>query len=211
MLKAILFDFDGVIIDSYESNTACFRNALSYYKYSLPAEEKYKLLLGLPVREGVRVLVPDATKQEVELIAQRVFLEADNAIPYIKLCDGVKSALETIVKGYKLAIVSQRRRESIEKIVKYMKIDHYFDLVIGREDVKLPKPNPEPLVKALDYFKVKQDEAMYIGDMEEDVLAAKAAKISCVFISQTKKSYDAEHHIKSIAELPDLIKKNYEI
>lgn len=204
-LKVILFDFDGVIVDTYESNIACFRNALTYYKYPLPPEEKFKLLLGLPVREGVKVLIPNATDQEVEIIAQRVFIESDITIPLIKLCTGAQLALDKFAGAYKLAVVSSRRRVSIEKILSYLKIEDYFDLILGREDVKKPKPHPEPILKALENFKIKTNEALYIGDMEEDVLAAKAAKVPCIFISKGKNDFGADYHIKSISELPDLI------
>lgn len=207
MIKAILFDFDGVIIDSYESNTACFRNALVYYKYSIPPEEKFKELLGLPVREGVKVLLPDATIQEVESIAQRVFVESDNAIPLIKLCNGVRQILKLFSKEYNLAIVSNRRKVSIFKVLDHLKINKYFDYIVGRENVKFPKPHPEPLLNALNYYNVDNTQTIYIGDREEDVLSAKAAKIPCVFISSSKEDYGAEYHISNILKLPLLIKK----
>lgn len=75
-------------------------------------------------------------------------------------------------RGIKIAIVSQTPKEIILHMLKRHGIDKSFDECLGLGDYKEPKPSPESILKVLDKLKVKPDEAMYVGDMSEDVVAA---------------------------------------
>lgn len=208
MIKAVLFDFDGVIIDSYEANVFCYQGALAYLKYPIPSKKTIISLLGHTAVEIVKKLLPHATQKQRELVVQRVYYESDRSIPYIRLIAGAKSVLSVLERKYKRSIVSNRRHISINKILDHLKLQTSFDFIVGKEDVQFPKPHPEPLLKALTHFHLKSQQAIYVGDMKEDILAAKAASVASIFIAgERQDAYGADYVIKTIQDFPALFKK----
>jgi len=85
-------------------------------------------------------------------------------------------------KDAKLAILSLNTRDTIIKSLKLAKIRNKIDLIIGREDVRKWKPNPEGLLKIQEYFKMKKEEMIYFGDLEKDILTGKNAGIEAYLI-----------------------------
>ncbi|UCD00399.1 MAG: HAD-IA family hydrolase, partial [Promethearchaeota archaeon] len=87
-------------------------------------------------------------------------------------------------KDIKLAVLSLNTRETIIRSLKLVNIDNKIDLIIGREDVRKWKPNPEGLLKIQEYFRVNKEDMIYFGDLEKDILTGKNAGIKAYLIDE---------------------------
>lgn len=211
MLKAVLFDLDGVLVDSYEYTVVSFQRTLAFFNKKVPKKQDFDGLLGLTAYGILEKLQPDAEKEHVDELFERFKIESDIALPMIKMFDQVDEIVKKLSKKYKLAIVSNRRTYSVHNLLKLHKLTKYFTTVIGREDVTHHKPHPEPVLKALAKLQVKPKDSIYIGDMKEDVLAAKAAGVRSIFIAgERKNDYGADYIVKKISEVQSIIKKIHE-
>jgi len=84
----------------------------------------------------------------------------------------------------KLAVLSLNTRKTIIESLKLAGIYEKIDHIVGREDVRKWKPNPEGLLKIRDHYKVKEEEIIYIGDLEKDVITGKNAGIETYLIDE---------------------------
>ncbi len=103
-------------------------------------------------------------------------------IPFIRLMEmepGLIDFLETIRPRIKTA-VSTNRSTTIGQVLKTFALDSYFDLVISSLDVTRPKPDPESVLKILDFFQVGPEKCLYIGDSEVDAQTAGGAGVPFV-------------------------------
>jgi len=94
-------------------------------------------------------------------------------------------------------------------ILDYFKIKKYFNCIIDVYDVKKPKPNPEPVLKALKKLKVNKNQALYVGDDKVDILAGKRAGVKVVLYKQKFKN--ADYHINDLIKIKDIIKNLNEV
>jgi HAD superfamily hydrolase (TIGR01509 family) len=118
-------------------------------------------------------------------------------MPYMKMEDGLVTALDTL-KGHTSLAICTNRATSMNMIIDDFGLTGYFEYVMTASQVTHPKPHPEPLLKVLEHFKVAPDEALFIGDGEVDMQAAEGAGVP--FISY--KSYlPALARIKHHAEI----------
>ncbi|MFX1323379.1 MAG: HAD family hydrolase [Promethearchaeota archaeon] len=88
-----------------------------------------------------------------------------------------------IEKGIKLAILSLNTRETVITSLKLAKVFQKFDFIVGREDVRKWKPDPEGILKIQEKFKVKKEEMVYFGDLEKDILTGKNAGIKTYWVN----------------------------
>ena len=108
MIKAVIFDFDGVIVDSYEATIYYISKTIKHFNYPAPKKSDFKKLLGLKTRDIYQNLLPNLKDKEINKIHQHGKEESFKAVPKIILIDGVKETLKKLSKTYKLAVVSSR-------------------------------------------------------------------------------------------------------
>ena len=89
-----------------------------------------------------------------------------------------------VPKETKLAIFSLNTRKAIIKSLKLIKIYDKFDYIIGREDLRKWKPNPDGLVKIKEYYRVENKDMIYFGDLQKDLQTGKNAGIDSYFINE---------------------------
>ena len=77
----------------------------------------------------------------------------------------------------------------------YLKIADYFDVIVSANDIKAMKPNPTGIKAILHFFKAKPGSAIYIGDMVDDIITAKLAKVTSCAVAD---GFDSHHKLKSI-------------
>lgn len=88
-----------------------------------------------------------------------------------------------------LGIISSNYRKTIETVLSNQKILNYFKIIIGRDDVDRPKPNPEGILQVLHIHKLKPEKTIYIGDMDSDAQTAQAAKVNYIFIQDLEQLF----------------------
>jgi phosphoglycolate phosphatase len=115
-------------------------------------------------------------------------------------------------EGYKIGIASNGNKEIIISKLKSYGVDSVVDSIIGYEQVSMPKPSPEGLLKCLGELKVKPGNALYIGDMESDIRAAKAAgvKIIAVTYGYLKLKKDIDEQLKNADIIVNNVDEIYE-
>lgn len=87
-------------------------------------------------------------------------------------------------KNTKLAILSLNTRKTIISSLKLTKIYNKFEIIVGREDVRKWKPNPEGLLKIQNHYNVRREEMIYFGDLRKDVLTGNNAGIDAFYINE---------------------------
>lgn len=113
---------------------------------------------------------------------------------------GLIEFLEKIRPSIKTAI-STNRSTTIGQVLKTFALESYFDLVISSLDVIRPKPDPESVLKILDFFQVGSEKCLYVGDSEVDVQAAGGAGVP--FVAFRNAALTADLHVKGFSELKD--------
>jgi HAD superfamily hydrolase (TIGR01549 family) len=115
---------------------------------------------------------------------------------------GLIDLLESIRPGIKTAI-STNRSTTIGQVLKTFALDPYFDLVISSLDVSRPKPDPESVIKIMNFFQVGPEQCLYIGDSEVDAQTADRAGV--VFVAYKNLSLPADFHIQGFSELKEYL------
>lgn len=183
MLKAIIFDWDGVIVDSFKlqhqfMKFLCRKYSKRYPFSSLADARKhwYEPFTKLYNSFGF------SWKKDEPFIAAdfRKFM-TKRKIPVVK---GIHSVLDKLSKNkFKIAIASSNRDLVIKTVLKKHRLLNYIDKIITIDEVSTPKPSPKIILKCLKQMKTKANEAIYIGDQPVDVTAARKAKVKCIAVS----------------------------
>lgn len=210
--KIVLFDLDGTIIDSTEAILESFGKAYASFGLEVPGEEKIKSLIGLPLD----VMFVKLGVEESEAMAYvKAYKEHYRTIHTQKtvLLPNAKEAIE-FAHGYaRLGIVTTKTSEYSRILLEHFDLMKYFDVLIGREEVEHPKPDPEPVEKAL--FALGHsfgDVAYFVGDTDADMLAAEEAGIACIgvlsgYMTKEQLSECADFIQKDALEAVRLIEK----
>lgn len=209
MKKAVLFDIDGTILDAWDFVFKAVEHAASSHGYPYPTKANIKEALGKPLGEFYETLMPGVNHKELSL-SHRDFQQNHFHLvkPYLK----TKRVLKELRKrGFLIAAVSNRLRDSLNKSLKLTKILNYFDIVISAEDVQHPKPDKEHLEAALNFLKVEAKDAYMVGDTDQDILAGKNAGVKTVgvtygFLGSEIKKYRPDFIINDLEELLKILR-----
>ncbi len=207
MLKAIIFDVDGVLVDSREANIAMFQALFKKAGYPAPSRKAILECFHLTLWQSLENLTGSKDQTEIKRIwnlAHDQALRRQRSLDLFKFPKKLEDTLENLHKQYKLAIVTSRIKAGIDDLFDARQMQHLFDVVVTYEDYKNPKPHPEPLRAALKKLGLSSAEAIYIGDSSSDIEAAKAAGMRSIHLA-TQKHPDADVGITEFHELLKVI------
>lgn len=207
MKKGIVFDFDGVIINSTEIQRYAFL-------------ESYRLIVGEGTPSFEEFL--SYSGDSLDNIFLKMKLPLEMIEPYrrisrervwaIKVYDGMKDLLELLKKkGYECAICTGKDRLRTLEILDKLKLSKYFKTVACSDDVKNPKPHPDSLNMAINNLGVRRDNVVMIGDAKNDILCAKRAGVKVIAVTWgevPKTVLEAEcpdHMADTVEELSNVI------
>lgn len=210
MIKAILFDMDGVLVDSKEAILEFRKMFFEYAGYKDVAQKFFT-----DFHSSHRILIVDFLKskniEDKKEISRLISIMQDNSLRSsvmhhrFNFDEKLEKILEDLKKKFLLGVVTSRGNHGIKEIFNLRPIEKYFDVIVGFDDVDNHKPHPEPLEKALNKLGLKPKEAIYIGDSDTDILAADSIGMPSIHLSDTK--HDLAHHqIISFSEIPSAIK-----
>jgi pyrophosphatase PpaX len=184
LLSAVLFDFDGTLVDTTEMIHQSMRHATTEVlgRDDIP-RETLLANVGQPLPRQMELI--DTEKAELLLEAYRNHHEQHHdaligEFPYVEeSLDRLRSA------GIKVAVVTSKRRLSVEMALKdFPTLRNVVDRFITLEDTTEHKPHPEPLMRGLKLLgSIPKEQAAYVGDSPFDVEAAKAAGLTSVAVS----------------------------
>lgn len=198
MLKAIIFDFDGVITDSEPVHLKMFQKALGEMGLSISNKDYYEIYLGMDDKGCFSaILKSNGIEATPELIQSLIKKKTTYLMEYIKndlfIYPGVVEFVESSGKNHILAIASGALRHEIEFVLESAGIRSAFNVIISAEDVSEGKPSPECFNNALEKLngigeqKIKPDECLVIEDSIAGIEAAKAAGMRCAAVTNTYK------------------------
>jgi len=180
--KIILFDLDGTLIDSTEAILESFAVAFRTFNDAVPSSEDIKAEIGHPLDMMFITLGVDEKKVWDYVDAYKMHYRQISCAKTV-LLPQAREAVELAFKHAVLGIVTTKTAKYSIELLEYMDLMHYFDVLIGREDVKYPKPHPEPILKALTKLQSVTTKYWMIGDTPMDILAANAANINSVAVT----------------------------
>jgi len=205
MIKAVIFDVDGVLIDSFKVNFECFQKIFKEIGYKRLTEKKFAEAFHLTLKDAVRFLTGVDDEEELERISKityKVFAAPEKTI----LPKDSVEIVKELSKDYKLGIVTGRIKVGVNEYFNAAKTKKYFQTAVDLSQYKNTKPHPESLLVAVKKLKIKPSEAIYIGDALTDIQAAKKAGMKSILYSR-KKIKGADCKTYSFKSLPSLINK----
>jgi phosphoglycolate phosphatase len=179
MTRALLFDFDGTLADSFDAIAASTNHARRQYGLPPMTVAEIRAYVGHGLTQLMRELVPTAPSAEEAVGVYRAHHETV-AIPMTTLIPGVGETIHTLhARGLKLGVCSNKAVAFTKRLVAHLFPAGEFAVVLGPDDVGVPKPDPAMLFEACRRLGVAVEEAIYVGDMDVDVRTAKAAGMAC--------------------------------
>lgn len=178
-IKAIITDFDGTLVDTFEANFLAYQQAFAEIGYTL-TRETYRACFGLRYDkfiEQIGLKKNDDTRKVQDLKAQYY----PKHFEHLKLNKTLVEFIRTFhADGVKTAIASTARRENLMAALKSIGAEELFDVILCGEMVENGKPNPEIYNKALALLKVDATEALCFEDTEIGIEAAEAANLPVI-------------------------------
>lgn len=179
MIKAIIFDLDGVLVDATQWHFEALNDALKLFGYEISPEEHSTTYNGLPTAEKLKMLslqkgLPLGLHEIIRSMKRKF---TDNKV--LQLCKPSHEKQILLAnlkrKGYKLACCSNAQKYSVQNMLKCAQLDHFFDYIIGNDEGFKPKPAPDIYTAAFKILKVKPNEGVVVEDAAHGIEAAKAS------------------------------------
>lgn len=174
-VRAVLFDFDGTLADSFAAITASTNYVRAAYGLPPLSEAEVRGYVGYGLPHLMRTLVPVAPPDEA--VARYREHHPRAMLADTRLMPGVPETLAELARrGYRLAVCSNKRVEFTRQLVEALGLAPVFAAVLGPDDVSgRAKPDPAMLHEGLKRLGASAPEAVYVGDMDIDVYTGKAA------------------------------------
>lgn len=188
MIRAIISDFDGTLVDTFSANRMAYQRAFSECGITLTTD-KYRECFGLRY---------DAFMARMGICDDNIANKIKELKKYYYPCyfehfvsnHTLINLIDTFHRmGGKTAIASTARKENLMNAVNHLGIADYFDLIYTGVDVKYGKPSPEIYLKAMAALGVKSEETLIFEDSEVGIQAAKAAGAHFMIVPQSQFEY----------------------
>lgn len=192
--SAILFDMDGVLIDSLDSWFNALNQALkAFNKKEISKNEFINKYWGHDLRDNLKKMKLDPN---IGTFCNLIYSEHLNTI---KIYNDTKVTLQKLHK-YVKAIITNTPKDCTKQILKKFNIETYFSLIITSDEVQKAKPDPEIIYKACEKLHISHKNVLLIGDTQSDVIAGKAA--GCTVVGINIKS---DYTIERLSELVEIV------
>ena len=215
MLRAVIFDFNGIIVDDEPIHFKLFQKVLSEEGICLTEEAYYARYLGFDDRgaftAGFRENNRPLTDSKLhELIDRKAVYYQDIIRDQVAIFPGVESLVSTLAASLPLAVASGALRQEIETILKTAGLLDHFKAIVSAEDVTRGKPDPEIFLKALDALNegnanaIEAFDCVVIEDSKEGIRGARRAGMKCLAVTNSHPAEllgEASAVVKSLEEV----------
>jgi beta-phosphoglucomutase len=198
MLRVVIFDFNGIIVDDEPIHFKLFRQVLAEEGLSLTEEDYYGRYLGFDDRGAFTAAYRDHRRRldEAELVRliDRKSVYYQKAIQTeVKIFPGVQTLVATLARTFPVAVASGALRHEIETILSTAGLLTHFAVIISAEDVNQGKPDPEIFLKALARLNARRrngppivaNECVVIEDSKEGIRGALRAGMKCLAVANS--------------------------
>ncbi len=205
-VKIIIFDVDGVLVDSRDANIAIFQSAFEKLGLSKPSRKDILACLHLDLMSTLTRLTKSTDSSVIDDLSDLIMSRKMRRSDLFIFPDKLRETLIKLHKTYILAIVTNRYKDDLNEVLDTAEIRPFFDLLVPRGSYKKAKPNPEGLLRVLDILQIDASSAVYVGDTYVDIEAAHAAGLKSINLGPTRLS-DADLNIASFTDIPLAISK----
>lgn len=207
MIKAVIFDIDGVLLDSFEANFKFYNDLLTKTGYPKMTREEYLPLFPATMLQIIKTRTGLADDKDVIPLWMIARKEVRFPAELLKAPPDMEETVQNLSKTYSLGLVTGRLHEFIDKMPHLKPIMSCFKSVVGYEDTDGHKPNPDPLLLACEQLNVQPSEAVYIGDAASDVECARNAGTKVVVFKYpiVATPQGADGYFSKFSELPKLV------
>lgn len=204
--QAVLYDFDGTLVDTVPMILKCFHYAFTKVVGKKEDEAFLLSTIGLPLVQAFSHYAPSVQEELIE-----AYQEENSRIlaTDVKLFDGIIEGLTFVGnRGVLQAVVTSKRRETALFTMRQFRMEPYFDLLIAREDTSIHKPDPEPIYEAMRRLSITDhSKVLFVGDSIHDLRCANRAGVDCAMVNWTYMPRDeisAENPTYWISKLSDI-------
>jgi len=212
-MKAVIFDMDGVIVDSEPRHERAFFQVLEEIGYGNSHDIRFADYIGRSDRDmWVDFLKSHKPEQSLE---QLLAMKRQRVINIIKreqpIFDGLRELVQGLSTIYKLAVASGSEREVVQTVLALPDLQRYFSVVVSCADVSQGKPAPDIFLTAAQRLGVPANECWVIEDSKPGVAAGRAAGMSVIAITNTYPAEElqgANHVVQTYHQIGDLLLHN---
>lgn len=216
MIKAVIFDFDGIIVDSEPLHLRAFQRTVETLGLKLSPTDYYSRYLACDDKTFFRKFLEDNGQQGTEREVARLVEEKGVCFEEmmgegIRVLPGVVEFLESIRGKFHVAIGSGALTEEINLILRSKNLSEFFGFIIGADDTENPKPSPEVYLKCLERLRKDYDDTITAAqcvvfeDSPHGVLAAKRAGMRCVGITNSCSESELELADRVVGDFSEII------
>ncbi|MHB1420166.1 MAG: HAD-IA family hydrolase [Bacillota bacterium] len=201
-LSTVLFDLDGTLADSLPLIERSYRQVFEIMGLEWNQKDVMRMI-GLPLK----TIAGDFAGKDVEefIKTYQHFYHRDHDT-YMRLYPGTAGTIDLLKKkGMRLGIVTSKGKPGTMRTLDFAGMGQWLDVVITADDVTIHKPEPDPILKAMEILGVKPEETVYVGDSFYDLLAGQRAGVKIVGVT-----WGAATAEELQAHNPDLLANTWE-
>ncbi|MGE5301162.1 MAG: HAD family hydrolase [Acidobacteriota bacterium] len=208
MIKLVMFDLDGTLVDSSVDITNALNYATMPYGFGKMTVERTIGMVGEGITRLIEKMVGEGSAIMPEVLDRFILHYSEHLVDFTAPYRGVRETLEQL-NGYKKAVISNKREALSRRLLEELDLLKYFDMVLGSDSTEERKPSPKPLRMVLGAFNVKPEESAIVGDSNFDIEAGKAAGVHAIAVTYGYRGIEylraADYIISDITELVELL------
>jgi pyrophosphatase PpaX len=208
---ATLFDLDGTLIDSIELILDSARHAFAERTEGVPDDAEWLTGVGIPLATMFRRYARDEADVDA-LIARYREYQLEHHDRLTRCYDQVVETVDFLrAAGHPCAIVTSKTEWLARRGLDHVGLARHFDVIVGCDSCQRHKPDPEPVLLALDRLGYQPQDAVFVGDSVHDMLAGNAAGVTTIaalwgpFGREDLAAARPAHYLERIADLPRLL------
>ena len=207
MIKAVIFDLDGTLLNTLEDLKESTNFALRTFNYPERTLEEVRCFVGNGVRKLIERAVPEDCKNIDECLEIFKKNYSENMCNYTQAYNGILKILEELHKDkVKIGVVSNKFDTAVKGLCKKY-FDDLVDIAIGQNDDIPKKPAPDSVLKAMKILNSDKNSTLYAGDSDVDVQTARNAGLRCIGVTWGFRTRDYLKGADFIVDNPDEIVK----